>query len=45
MPSIAVDVRKGIDEAEARERPIYMLHRLSDATGLASHARMVNAEA
>lgn len=43
MPSIAVDVRKGIDETEARERPIYMLHHLSEETGLVSEARMVDA--
>jgi 3',5'-cyclic AMP phosphodiesterase CpdA len=45
MPSIAVDVRKGIDEAEVRERPIYMLHRLSDATDLVSEARIVDTTA
>ena len=39
MPSIAVDVRKGIDEDEAEGRPIYMLHRLSGANGLVSEAR------
>ena len=39
MPSIAVDVRKGIDEDEAGGRPIYMLHRLSGANGLVSEAR------
>ena len=39
MPSIAVDVRKGIDETEAREQPIYLLHRLSGETGLVSQAR------
>ena len=39
MPSIAVDVRKGIDETEARGRPVYMLHRLSRVTGLVSQAR------
>lgn len=42
MPSVAVDVRKGVDEAEARERPIYMLHRLEEPAGLASEARMVD---
>ena len=42
MPSVAVDVRKGIDEAEARERPIYMLHRIADETGLTSQSRMVD---
>ena len=29
MPSVAVDVRKGIDETEARQRPIYNLHEIS----------------
>ena len=41
MPSVAVDVRKGVDEVEARERPIYMLHRLADHTDLDSQFRMV----
>ena len=44
MPSVAVDLRKGIDETEALERPIYMLHRLTGETGLVSEARMVDAE-
>lgn len=43
MPSVAVDVRKGVDESEAQERPIYMLHRLSDEGGFVSEARMVDA--
>lgn len=43
MPSIAVDVRKGVDETEAREQPIYMLHRFSEDTGFVSEARMVKA--
>jgi len=43
MPSIAVDLRKGIDETEAREQPIYMLHRLSEEAGLVSQARTVDA--
>jgi 3',5'-cyclic AMP phosphodiesterase CpdA len=43
MPSIAVDLRKGIDETMAKERPIYMLHRLSEETGLVSVARTVDA--
>jgi len=43
MPSIAVDVRHGIDETAARGRPIYMLHRLSPATGLVSQAREAGA--
>jgi len=41
MPSIAVDVRKGVDETEARGRPIYMLHSLSRPTGIVSRARTV----
>lgn len=41
MPSIAVDLRKGIDETKAQEQPIYLLHRLSDETGLVSSARRV----
>ena len=41
MPSVAVDVRKGIDETAARERPIYLLHRLSDTAAPVSEARMV----
>ena len=45
MPSIAIDVRKGIDENEAREQPIYLLHRLSNESGLVSHARRADAGA
>ena len=45
MPSIAVDVRKGIDETEAREQPIYMLHRWAEKTGLVSEARIVEVRA
>ena len=41
MPSVAVDVRKGVDEVEARERPIYMLYRLADQTRLHRQPRMV----
>lgn len=44
MPSVAVDLRKGVDETRARERPIYMLHRLSEETEIVSLARMVSAE-
>ena len=44
MPSVAVDVRKGVDEEEALGRPIYMLHQLSRATGLTSHAKTADAE-
>ena len=45
MPSVAVDVRKGVDESEARGRPIYLLHRLPDEAGIVSEARMVAAAA
>jgi 3',5'-cyclic AMP phosphodiesterase CpdA len=41
MPSIAVDVRKGVDEATLQGRPVYMLHRVSRETGLASETRPV----
>jgi len=40
MPSVAVDVRKGVDAAED---PIYLLHRLSDGDGLVSAQRRVGA--
>ena len=43
MPSVAVDLRKGIDETEAQGCPIYMLHRASSTTGLVSQARRVGA--
>jgi 3',5'-cyclic AMP phosphodiesterase CpdA len=39
MPSVAVDVRKGIDEDEAGGRPIYMLHRLAE-NGMTSSLRV-----
>jgi len=42
MPSVAVDVRKGVDETEAREQPIYLLHRLSDEGSLVSQARRID---
>jgi 3',5'-cyclic AMP phosphodiesterase CpdA len=41
MPSVAVDVRKGVDEVEAQGRPIYMLHSLLDQSRLDSQFRMV----
>ncbi len=41
MPSIAVDVRKGVDEAEAQGAPVYMLHRYALETGLVSENKMV----
>ena len=45
MPSVAVDVRKGVDETWARGAPMYLLHRLSAAGGLISRARLVDAGA
>jgi Icc protein len=41
MPSVAVDVRKGVDEAGAAEQPIYMLHLRSEEGGVVSRARTV----
>lgn len=45
MPSVAIDLRKGIDEEEAQGRPVYMLHRLGGETGLVSEARSAGAAA
>lgn len=45
MPSVAVDLRKGVDETQARGRPIYMLHKVSGETGLVSDARKADAGA
>jgi Icc protein len=42
MPSVAVDVRHGVDESEARGRPVYMLHRVTPESGLVSQARMTD---
>lgn len=44
MPSVAVDVRKGVDEDKVHGRPIYMLHELSRATGIASRAMIADAQ-
>lgn len=41
MPSVAADLRKGVDETEARQQPIYLLHRLSDEAGIVSQQRRV----
>ena len=41
MPSVAVDLRKGIDETEARGRPVYMLHDIGRESGLSTELRMV----
>ncbi len=41
MASVAVDVRKGIDETQVKDRPIYQLHSMSEKAGLVSQARIV----
>jgi len=43
MPSIAVDLRHGVDEIEAEGQPVYLLHRVSGETGIESEARTVGA--
>jgi 3',5'-cyclic AMP phosphodiesterase CpdA len=45
MPSVAIDVRNGVDETEAAGRPVFMLHRLSVAEGLSSQSRYADAAA
>ena len=45
MPSVAIDVRNGVDETEAAGRPIFMLHRLSGPGGLSSQPRYAGAAA
>lgn len=45
MPSVAVDLQKGIDETAARGRPVYLLHRLIQAGGLVSQPRIAGAGA
>ena len=45
MPSVAIDVRNGVDEAEAAGRPVYMLHRLAGAGGLSREAKYADAAA
>lgn len=45
MPSVAVDVRNGVDETEAAGRPVFMLHRLSAKGGLSSRSRYADAAA
>ena len=41
MASVAVDVRKGIDELRVKDRPMYQLHVMSEKNGLVSQARIV----
>ena len=45
MPSVAIDVRNGVDETEAAGRPVFMLHRLSGEEGLSSQSRYADAAA
>ena len=40
MPSVAVDVRKGVNEDEVAGRPVYLLHRVSRAGDLATRERV-----
>ena len=40
MPSVAVDVRKGVNEDEVGGRPVYLLHRVSRAGDLATRERV-----
>jgi 3',5'-cyclic AMP phosphodiesterase CpdA len=41
MPSIAVDVRKGVDEAAIMSQPLYYLHRWSEDEGLVTQTRKI----
>ncbi|MEM7170266.1 MAG: metallophosphoesterase [Pseudomonadota bacterium] len=41
MPSVAVDVRKGVDEVQAQGRPLCYLHDYAIETGLVSRFQMV----
>lgn len=43
MPSVAVDVRKGIDETEAQHRPIFNLHDISDDGRIVTQPQQVPA--
>ena len=44
-PSIAVDLRKGIDERQVNEQPIYTLHEMTAGVALTSNTRVVGANA
>lgn len=41
MPSIAVDVRRHMDNIDSQQHPTYVLHRLSSASTLTSEIRVV----
>ncbi len=43
MPSVAADLRKGVDEAEVRGRPVYYLHRVLGAGRLDSELKIAGA--
>ncbi len=42
MPSVAVDLRKGVDESVALERPLYWLHRVAQNETFRSELRSVS---
>jgi 3',5'-cyclic AMP phosphodiesterase CpdA len=44
MPSVAVDVRNGVDEEETGGRPVYSLHHLSAADGLVTQSITASAD-
>ena len=41
MPSVAVDLRHGVDETAAQGRPVYLRHRFANDTGLQSNIRRI----
>jgi 3',5'-cyclic AMP phosphodiesterase CpdA len=43
MPSIALDVRKGVDAGPVKDATMYQVHVMSGQTGLISHTRIVTA--
>lgn len=43
MPSVAIDLRKGIDETEFEGDPVYMLHQVNGGQGITSEQRRVKA--
>ena len=44
MPSVAVDLRNGIDETKAEGRPAYWIHRYSAETGLVSELKFAQGD-
>ena len=43
MPSIALDVRKGVDVGPVKDATMYQVHVMSGQAGLISHTRIVTA--